>query len=78
MQKFCCYETFRGQQPTLSFVMKGFKKMGIYFKIASVVCKAVSTECIEDKMHIFLQAFSCWPKCRKELGKDRLKLHDVN
>lgn len=78
MQEFCCYETFREQQATLSFVMIGFQKMAIYFKIVSVVCKAVPTECTEDKMHIFLQAFSCWPKYRKGLRKDRFNLHDAN
>lgn len=52
--------------------------MAIYFKIVSVVCKAVPTECTEDKMHIFLQAFSCWPKYRKGLRKDRFNLHDTN
>lgn len=33
--------------------MIGFQKMAIYFKIVSVVCKAVSVEHTEDKTHIF-------------------------
>lgn len=33
--------------------MIGFQKMAIYFKIVSVVCKAVSAEHTEDRTHIF-------------------------
>lgn len=39
--------------------------MAVYFKIASAVCKAVSTECTEDKMHIFLQLSAAGPSAEK-------------
>jgi len=44
VQEFCCYEARGAQQSSLGFVMIAFQKMAIYFKIVSVVCKAVSAE----------------------------------
>lgn len=43
-----------------------------------MVCKAVSAEHTEDKMHMLSQAFSCWPKCKERLRQDSLNLNDVN